>query len=154
MAPRKKTAIAAKSSKTAKTSKTSITAPSASLVAALPPSRVHDTSYHYPLLLSGQSGCDALLSWFSGVAETRSMPWRKKWIDPDEYEDEEELGRVLSKRAYEVWVSEVSKYAFKCGWLQTLGHQERVNALSRVLPGAVAGSFSSLFHTYSKLRIG
>ncbi|CAN9391908.1 unnamed protein product [Alternaria alternata] len=35
------------------------------------------------------------------------MPWRKKWIDPDEYEDEEELGRVLSKRAYEVWVSEV-----------------------------------------------
>lgn len=52
------------------------------------------------------------MSWFSGVAETRSMPWRKKWIDPDEYEDEEELGRVLSKRAYEVWVSEVSKYAF------------------------------------------
>jgi A/G-specific adenine glycosylase len=112
MAPRKKTAIAAKSSKTTKNSQTSITAPSASLVAALPPSRVHDTSYHYPLLLSGQSGCDALLSWFSGVAETRSMPWRKKWIDPDEYEDEEELGRVLSKRAYEVWVSEVSKYAF------------------------------------------
>lgn len=38
------------------------------------------------------------------------MPWRKKWIDPEEYEDKEELGRVLSKRAYEVWVSEVSKY--------------------------------------------
>ena len=38
------------------------------------------------------------------------MPWRKKWIDPEEYEDKEELGRVLSKRAYEVWVSEVSEY--------------------------------------------
>ncbi|EOA87683.1 uncharacterized protein SETTUDRAFT_108927 [Exserohilum turcica Et28A] len=36
------------------------------------------------------------------------MPWRKKWIDPADFEGkEEELGRVLSKRAYEVWVSEV-----------------------------------------------
>lgn len=40
------------------------------------------------------------------------MPWRKEWIDPKAYEDEEELGRVLSKRAYEVWVSEVSEYSF------------------------------------------
>jgi A/G-specific adenine glycosylase len=38
------------------------------------------------------------------------MPWRKKWIDPVEFEGrEEELGSVLGKRAYEVWVSEVSK---------------------------------------------
>lgn len=38
------------------------------------------------------------------------MPWRKQWIDPSEYEGKgEELGRVLGKRAYEVWVSEVSK---------------------------------------------
>ncbi|KAG9195255.1 A/G-specific adenine glycosylase [Alternaria panax] len=107
MAPHNKTATAAKPRKTAKPSKTSITVPSTSLAAALPPSRVHDASYHYPLLLSDWSGCDALLSWFSRVADTRSMPWRKKWIDPEVYEDKEELGRVLSKRAYEVWVSEV-----------------------------------------------
>jgi len=38
------------------------------------------------------------------------MPWRKKWIDPADFEGkEEELGKILSKRAYEVWVSEVSK---------------------------------------------
>jgi A/G-specific adenine glycosylase len=44
------------------------------------------------------------------VEETRSMPWRKKWIDPVEFEGREEaLGTVLGKRAYEIWVSEVSK---------------------------------------------
>lgn len=38
------------------------------------------------------------------------MPWRKAWIDPDEYDGrQEELGIVLGKRAYEVWVSEVSE---------------------------------------------
>jgi A/G-specific adenine glycosylase len=36
------------------------------------------------------------------------MPWRKPWIDPtDSQEDTEELAKVLSKRAYEVWVSEI-----------------------------------------------
>lgn len=38
------------------------------------------------------------------------MPWRKQRIDPKEYEGRtDELGVVLGKRAYEVWVSEVSK---------------------------------------------
>lgn len=38
------------------------------------------------------------------------MPWRKAWINPADFEGrEEELKSVLSKRAYEVWVSEVSK---------------------------------------------
>lgn len=60
--------------------------------------------------MSNTEACDALLTWFEDVEETRSMPWRKKWIDPKDFEDrEEELGRVLGKRAYEVWVSEVSK---------------------------------------------
>jgi A/G-specific adenine glycosylase len=54
--------------------------------------------------------CDALLNWFEGVEETRSMPWRKKWIDPSAFAGkDEELASVLGKRAYEVWVSEVSK---------------------------------------------
>jgi len=113
MAPRKKaTTVAKPSSKPSKPSKSIIAPPATPLTPAIPSARAHDASYHYPLLLDGRSGCDALLSWFHGVAETRSMPWRKKWIDPEEYEDKEELGRVLSKRAYEVWVSEVSEYMF------------------------------------------
>jgi A/G-specific adenine glycosylase len=38
------------------------------------------------------------------------MPWRKAWIDPKNFDgSKEELGKLLAKRAYEVWVSEVSK---------------------------------------------
>jgi A/G-specific adenine glycosylase len=60
--------------------------------------------------MDDQATCNALLNWFVSVEETRSMPWRKKWIDPTEFEGkQEELGKVLGKRAYEVWVSEVSK---------------------------------------------
>jgi hypothetical protein len=62
------------------------------------------------------------------------MPWRKQWIDPEEYEDKEELGRVLSKRAYEVWVSEVSEYIFPVVVFARFGifRSDRVNAPSRV----------------------
>lgn len=39
------------------------------------------------------------------------MPWRKKWIDPGKFEgSEEELRKAVARRAYEVWVSEVSEY--------------------------------------------
>ncbi|KAF2870821.1 DNA glycosylase [Massariosphaeria phaeospora] len=69
---------------------------------ALPPARTHAASYHWPLLLNDKEGCDALLVWFEGVEEKREMPWRKKWVDPEGVE-----GRVLGRRAYEVWVSEI-----------------------------------------------
>ncbi|KAF2639641.1 DNA glycosylase [Massarina eburnea CBS 473.64] len=36
------------------------------------------------------------------------MPWRKKWIDPADFDGtKDELGDVLARRAYEVWVSEI-----------------------------------------------
>jgi A/G-specific adenine glycosylase len=111
MAPRKKPVMIGKpkNSKTAKTH--TIPIPEGITSIALPPSRVHHASYHYPLLLDDRKACDGLLSWFKGVEETRSMPWRKIWIDPKDYEGKaEELGTVLGKRAYEVWVSEVSKW--------------------------------------------
>jgi A/G-specific adenine glycosylase len=134
MAPRKKAAATAKAPKTikaAKPSKSLITAPTTPLAAALPPSRIHQTTYHHPLLLSHRSVCDALLTWFEGVEETRSMPWRKKWIDSADFEGrEEELGRVLSKRAYEVWVSEVSKSSLKIMG-KDVQARKRVNTLSR-----------------------
>lgn len=35
------------------------------------------------------------------------MPWRKDWVDPEDYDDAVELRRALSVRAYEVWISEI-----------------------------------------------
>jgi A/G-specific adenine glycosylase len=115
MAPRKKPTMVVGSkttvaSKRSKSAMQTIPSPTITPLPATPPARAHQVSYHYPLLLSDRSTCDALLSWFEGVEETRSMPWRKSWLNPNDYQGrEEELGRVLSKRAYEVWVSEVSK---------------------------------------------
>jgi A/G-specific adenine glycosylase len=106
MAPRKKAATASKP----KVINATIQKPSSPLSTALPPSRAHHAAYHYPVLMSDRGACDALLSWFDGMEDSRSMPWRKKWLDPRDFEGrEEELGGVLGKRAYEVWVSEVSK---------------------------------------------
>jgi A/G-specific adenine glycosylase len=80
-------------------------------VVALPPQRRHSTAYHEPLLISYPESKDALLSWFDATFDNRSMPWRKAWIHPKLFEgSEEELINVLDRRAYEVWVSEVSKY--------------------------------------------
>lgn len=74
---------------------------------AIPPTRLHAASYHWPLLLNDKTTCDGLFEWFEGIEADREMPWRKKWIDPTEYEGREELAQVLSRRAYEVWVSEI-----------------------------------------------
>lgn len=74
------------------------------------PSRRHAPGYHRPLLLDGRNGTDgrdALLGWFDGVGAARAMPWRKTWVDPVDYSDPAELRRVLEKRAYEVWISEI-----------------------------------------------
>ncbi|KKP00030.1 A/G-specific adenine glycosylase [Trichoderma harzianum] len=75
-----------------------------------PPSRRHSVLYHRPLLLDGQVGSQgrkALLSWFDSVSQSRSMPWRKAWVDPKTISDPAELRKTLEKRAYEVWISEI-----------------------------------------------
>jgi A/G-specific adenine glycosylase len=75
---------------------------------AAPPTRSHTASYHWPLLLHDKYKCDALLSWFQGIHDDREMPWRKPFINPVDFNGrDEELGKVLAKRAYEVWVSEI-----------------------------------------------
>ncbi|KAF2684192.1 DNA glycosylase [Lentithecium fluviatile CBS 122367] len=85
-----------------------ITKPLTPYPTTTPPSRVHPSSYHYPLLLDHVASSDALLSWFAGIEEKRSMPWRKVWIDPERFEgSNDELDEVLATRAYEVWVSEI-----------------------------------------------
>ena len=84
--------------------------PGQPLTAALPPARVHPPSYHHPLLLDDKTQHVALLDWFRSVEDTRTMPWRKAWIDKTQSsKSDEETAQALNRRAYEVWVSEVSK---------------------------------------------
>jgi A/G-specific adenine glycosylase len=94
---------------------------------ALPPARRHATAYHYSQLLQDRAACAALLAWFGGdVSTARSMPWRKAWVDPAEYAGREALLRdVLMRRAYEVWVSEVSKFFFFFSWFLQLARWGR-----------------------------
>ncbi|KAF4452761.1 hypothetical protein F53441_4473 [Fusarium austroafricanum] len=77
-----------------------------SQAACSPPSRQHHLSYHRPLLLKEASSRQALLAWFDGVSTKRSMPWRKDWINPKDH-GHDELRRLLERRAYEVWISEI-----------------------------------------------
>ncbi|KAK7418255.1 hypothetical protein QQX98_004039 [Neonectria punicea] len=72
-----------------------------------PPTRRHDVSYHRPALLDDAACRLALLSWFDSVSTKRKMPWRKAWINPREHDDASELRRLLERRAYEVWISEI-----------------------------------------------
>jgi A/G-specific adenine glycosylase len=89
---------------------TSFEKPEEAVATALPPTRAHSAPYHYPLLIGDECQQDALLTWFKSVEGSRTMPWRKAWIDPSlASKTSDGLKEVLNKRAYEVWVSEVSK---------------------------------------------
>ncbi|KAF1923317.1 DNA glycosylase [Didymella exigua CBS 183.55] len=81
--------------------------PERPLIAALPPARAHSPSYHFPLLIDNQSQYDALLDWFKTVEDSRTMPWRKAWIDRTQTSTSGDTDQTINKRAYEVWVSEV-----------------------------------------------
>ncbi|OAL02842.1 DNA glycosylase [Phaeosphaeriaceae sp. SRC1lsM3a] len=111
MAPRKtpaKATTAIKAARSPKSTDFTIPTPAKPHTAVVPPSRAHHTAYHYPLLLEGHTSCRALLDWFDTVEKTRNMPWRKLWINPSDFEErDEQLGKLLGQRAYEVWVSEV-----------------------------------------------
>jgi hypothetical protein len=85
--------------------------PEQPLTPALPPARLHSSSYHYPLLVDDQSHHVSLLDWFKSVEGSRTMPWRKTWVDRTQASgSDEETAQALNRRAYEVWVSEVSRY--------------------------------------------
>lgn len=74
------------------------------------PLREHAVEYHSPLLLNGELGArgrSALLSWYDGVNNNRSMPWRKPFINPADYQDKTQLRQALTQRAYEVFISEI-----------------------------------------------
>lgn len=75
------------------------------------PRRDHDVAYHKPLLLHGELGKRGradLLAWYDKVNDDRSMPWRKTFVDPEDYSSSpDELRQVLTQRAYEVFISEI-----------------------------------------------
>ncbi|KAI9166422.1 Adenine DNA glycosylase [Paramyrothecium foliicola] len=75
-----------------------------------PPKRQHGVAYHRPLMLDpsdGQKHRASLLKWFDSVSTSRSMPWRKTWVNPRDEPDAAKLRSALERRAYEVWISEI-----------------------------------------------
>lgn len=111
MTTRRKPQIAQKSKDLSKNSLPGITEPASPDSTTTPPARPHSSSYHFPLLISSKNTSYGLLDWFFSIENDRQMPWRKKWIDTKDFADDDEgckeLAKVLEKRAYEVWVSEI-----------------------------------------------
>ncbi|KAF2224857.1 DNA glycosylase [Elsinoe ampelina] len=74
----------------------------------VPPARHHDRVYHSPLMLSHESTAQDLLQWYDSTSTTRNMPWRKPFPTTSDLPKDPEAKRdLLSRRAYEVWVSEI-----------------------------------------------
>lgn len=74
------------------------------------PLRHHGVDYHRPLLLQGNlgsTGRSALLAWYDSVDTRRSMPWRKPFVQPASYPDAAQLRKILTQRAYEVFIVEI-----------------------------------------------
>ncbi|KAF4552709.1 Adenine DNA glycosylase-like protein [Elsinoe fawcettii] len=75
---------------------------------AIPPSREHHNSYHQPLLVQNETASKDLLQWFDSTSTARNMPWRKPFPTSASLPKDPQARRnLLSKRAYEVWVSEI-----------------------------------------------
>lgn len=74
----------------------------------VPPRRLHTLNYHRPRLLDDEGARQAFLTWFDSISKERQMPWRKDWLSPSGSATHQEgLPTSISKRAYEVWVSEI-----------------------------------------------
>ncbi|KAL7810670.1 DNA glycosylase [Trichoderma gracile] len=138
--------------------------------ACLPPSRQHSILYHRPLLLDkrvGSQGRKALLSWFDSVCESRSMPWRKAWVDPKTISDPAELRKTLEKRAYEVWISEIMLQQTRVAvvidyWSRWMAKWPTIHDLAAAKPEHVLSAWSGLgyysratrIHEAAKLAVG
>jgi A/G-specific adenine glycosylase len=126
-----------------------------------PRARGHTTVYHKPLLLDTKVGCDgrrSLLDWFDSVSTSRSMPWRKAWIDPRAVEDPDELSRQLARRAYEVWISEImlqqTRVAVVIGyWNSWMAKWPTIEDLAAADPDDVLGAWRGLGYYSRATRI-
>lgn len=129
--------------------------------AAEPPMRRHTLKYHRPLLLDGdrgRKGRSDLLTWFDGVSTSRSMPWRKKWVDPAEYHDKGVLREILKKRAYEVWISEIMLQQTRVAtvisyWTDWIAKWPTIEDLAKAEPDAVLSAWRGLGYYSRATRI-
>ncbi len=129
--------------------------------ACLPPTRSHGLAYHRPLLLQGPqapAARHALLTWFDGVSASRSMPWRKSWINPADHPDPSTLREVLERRAYEVWISEImlqqTRVAVVIGyWNAWMARWPTIHDLSKAEPDDVLSQWRGLGYYSRATRI-
>ncbi|KAL7791592.1 DNA glycosylase [Trichoderma ceciliae] len=127
----------------------------------LPTSRQHSVLYHRPLLLDkdvGSQGRKALLSWFDSVSESRSMPWRKAWVDPKTISDPTKLRMTLEKRAYEVWISEIMLQQTRVAavidyWTRWMAKWPTIHDLAAAKPEDVIAAWSGLGYYSRATRI-
>lgn len=129
--------------------------------ACLPPLRQHSVLYHRPLLLDervGSQGRKALLSWFDSVSQSRSMPWRKAWVDPQTISDPAELRKTLEIRAYEVWISEIMLQQTRVAvvidyWSRWMAKWPTIHDLAAAKPEDVLSAWSGLGYYSRATRI-
>ncbi|KAL6884799.1 DNA glycosylase [Trichoderma longibrachiatum] len=125
------------------------------------PLRQHSILYHRPLLLDkqvGSQGRKALLSWFDSVSHSRSMPWRKAWVDPRAISDPAELRETLEKRAYEVWISEIMLQQTRVAvvidyWSRWMAKWPTIHDLAAAKPEDVLSAWSGLGYYSRATRI-
>ncbi|KAI0182149.1 DNA glycosylase [Hypoxylon sp. FL1284] len=133
-------------------------APASFTSAAVLPGRAHGIDYHRPLLLDNKKGRDSLLQWFDQVSTKRKMPWRKAWIDGRGAEDDGELRQQLSRRAYEVWISEVMLQQTRVAvvidyWNRWMARWPTIRDLAGAAPDDVLGAWRGLGYYSRATRI-
>jgi len=132
-----------------------------SKAACEPPTRRHNLQYHRPLLMDGKPGRksrDELLIWFDSVSTSRSMPWRKTWVDPTTFNDKEELRETLKRRAYEVWISEIMLQQTRVStvigyWTNWISKWPTIEDLAKAEPEEVLSAWRGLGYYSRATRI-
>ncbi|KAH7156700.1 DNA glycosylase [Dactylonectria macrodidyma] len=124
----------------------------------VPPTRRHGAGYHRPALLDDAASRDALLTWFDGVSTKRKMPWRKAWIDPREHANAAQLRKLLERRAYEVWISEIMLQQTRVAvvidyWNNWMAKWETIHDLAAASPEDVLSAWRGLGYYSRATRI-
>ncbi|KAK7430941.1 hypothetical protein QQZ08_002469 [Neonectria magnoliae] len=123
-----------------------------------PPTRRHDVTYHRPALLDHAASRVALLAWFDSVSTKRKMPWRKAWINPRDHDDATELRRLLERRAYEVWISEIMLQQTRVAvvidyWTNWMAKWQTIHDLAAAEPDDVLSAWRGLGYYSRATRI-
>ncbi|KAH6649216.1 DNA glycosylase [Chaetomium tenue] len=117
----------------------------------LPKTRIHPPTYHHPLLLTNPPARTALLTWFTHARTLRPMPWRQPFQPPQTLTRSQ-----LSRRAYEVWISEVMLQQTRVAtvvayWTRWMARWPRIGDLAAAGEEEVLGVWQGLGY-YSRAR--